>query len=59
MRFLYNICYSVRDFFIKFVNYEFIWKIYFSDEIKNEGWFLMEWSNDFMVRGMFIMFDEI
>lgn len=58
-RFSYNTRYSARDFLIKLVNYEPTWKTHLSDEIKNEGWFPMEWSNDPTVRGMLTMLDEI
>ena len=56
-RFSYNTRYSARDFLIKLVNYEPTWKTHLSDEIKNEGWFPMEWSNDPTVRGMLTMLD--
>ena len=58
-RFSYNTRYSARDFLIKLVNYEPTWKTRLSDEIENEGWFLMEWINDPTVRGMLTMLDEI
>ena len=58
-RFSYNTRYSARDFLIKLVNYEPSLETRLSDEIKNEGWFPMEWSNDPTVRGMLTMLDEI
>lgn len=58
-RFSYNTRYSARDFLIKLVNYEPTWDTRLSDQIRNEGWFPMEWSNDLTVRGMLIMLDEI
>ncbi len=58
-KFSYNTRYSARDFLIKLVNYKPTWKTRLSDEIKNEGWFPMEWINDPTVRGMLTMLDEI
>lgn len=58
-RFSYNTRYSARDFLIKLVNYEPSLETRLSDEIKNEGWFPMEWINDPTVRGMLTMLDEI
>ena len=58
-RFSYNTRYSARDFLIKLVNYEPSLETRLSDEIRNEGWFPMEWINDPTVRGMLTMLDEI
>jgi len=58
-KFSYNTRYSARDFLIKLVNYKPTWKTRLSDEIKNEGWFPMDWINDPTVRGMLTMLDEI
>ena len=58
-RFSYNTRYSARDFLIKLVNYKPSLETRLSDEIRNEGWFPMEWINDPTVRGMLTMLDEI
>ena len=58
-RFSYNTRYSARDFLIKLVNYKPTLRIRLSNEIRNEGWFPMEWINDPTVRGMLTMLDEI
>lgn len=58
-RFSYNTRYSARDFLIKLVNYKPTLKTRLSDEIRNEGWFPMEWNNDPTVKGMLTMLDEI
>lgn len=58
-KFSYNTRYSARDFLIKLVNYKPTWETRLSDEIKNEGWFPMDWINDPTVRGMLTMLDEI
>lgn len=58
-RFSYNTRYSARDFLTKLVNYKPTLKKRLSDEIRNEGWFPMEWINDPTVRGMLTMLDEI
>ena len=58
-RFSYNTRYSARDFLIKLVNYKPTLETRLSDEIRNEGWFPMEWFNDPTVRGMLTMLDEI
>ena len=58
-RFSYNTRYSARDFLIKLVNYKPTLETRLSDEIRNEGWFPMEWINDPTVRGMLTMLDEI
>ena len=55
----YNTRYSARDFLTKLVNYKPTLKKRLSDEIRNEGWFPMEWINDPTVRGMLTMLDEI
>lgn len=58
-RFSYNTRYSARDFLVKLVNYKPTLRTRLSDEIRNEGWFPMEWINDPTVRGMLTMLDEI
>ena len=58
-RFSYNTRYSARDFLTKLVNYKPTLKKRLSDEIRNEGWFPMDWINDPTVRGMLTMLDEI
>ena len=58
-RFSYNTRYSARDFLTKLVNYKPTLKNRLSDEIRNEGWFPMDWINDPTVRGMLTMLDEI
>ncbi|MBD5266566.1 MAG: DUF262 domain-containing protein [Bacteroides sp.] len=58
-RFSYNTRYSARDFIAKLVKFKPTWKICLSDEIRNQGWFPMEWINDPTVGGMLTMLDEI
>lgn len=58
-RFTYNTRYSARDFIAKLIKFKPTWKIRLSDEIKNQGWFPMEWINDPTVGGMLTMLDEI
>ncbi len=58
-RFTYNTRYSARDFITKLVAFEPSLKKTLSDEIRNQGWFPMEWDNDPTVSGMLTMLDEI
>lgn len=58
-RFTYNTRYSARDFIIKLVAFEPSFNKTLSDEIRNQGWFPMEWDNDPTVSGMLTMLDEI
>lgn len=58
-RFTYNTHYSARDFITKLVAFEPSLKKTLSDEIRNQGWFPMEWDNDPTVSGMLTMLDEI
>lgn len=58
-RFTYNTRYSARDFIIKLVAFEPSFNRTLSDEIRNQGWFPMEWDNDPTVSGMLTMLDEI
>lgn len=58
-RFSYNTRYSARDFLAKLVTFDPSWGTPLSNEIKNQGWFPMEWSNDPTVSGMLTMLDEI
>ncbi len=58
-RFTYNTRYSARDFIAKLVTFEPSPEKQLSDEIRNQGWFPMEWDNDPTVSGMLTMLDEI
>lgn len=58
-RFTYNTRYSARDFIAKLVTFQPTFKKTLSDEIRNQGWFPMEWNNDPTVSGMLTMLDEI
>lgn len=57
--FTYNTRYSARDFITKLVVFKPSLKETLSNEIRNQGWFPMEWDNDPTVSGMLTMLDEI
>ncbi len=58
--FSYETRYSARDFTAKLITFDpFPLETSLSAEIKNQGWFPMEWWNDPTVRGMLRMLDEI
>lgn len=58
-RFSYNTRYSARDFISRLVAFQPSWKCQLSEEIKNQGWFPMDWLYDPTVSGMLTMLDEI
>ncbi|MBD5359798.1 MAG: DUF262 domain-containing protein [Bacteroides sp.] len=58
-RFSYDTRYSARDFMKRLSSYTPKWQGKLSDEIRNEGWYPLDWSNDPTVRGMFVMLDAI
>ncbi|MDE5924156.1 MAG: DUF262 domain-containing protein [Muribaculaceae bacterium] len=58
-RFSYHTRPSARDFIAKLVGFIPTWEMPLSDEIRNQGWFPMEWDNDPTVSGMLTMLDEI
>ena len=57
--FTYNTRYSARDFIAKLVTFRPSLTKTLSTEIRNQGWFPMEWDNDPTVSGMLTMLDEI
>lgn len=58
-RFSYNTRYSARDFLTKLISYQPKLDIVLSCQIRNQGWFPMDWINDPTVSGMLTMLDEI
>lgn len=58
-RFTYNTRYSARDFIAKLVTFQPSFSIPLNEEIKNQGWFPMDWDNDPTVSSMLTMLDEI
>lgn len=50
---------SSRNFLEKLVAFYPTWSKPLSEEIRNQGWFPMEWMNDPTVSGMLTMLDEI
>ena len=58
-RFSYNTRYSARDFIAKVVDFDPSFIKPLSEEIRNQGWFPMDWYNDPTVSGMLTMLDEI
>lgn len=58
-RFSYNTRYSARDFLAKVVDFDPSFIKPLSEEIRNQGWFPMDWYNDPTVSGMLTMLDEI
>lgn len=58
-KFSYNTRYSARDFIKRLAHYTPGWKKKLSLEIRNEGWFPLDWASDPTVSGMFVMLDAI
>lgn len=58
-RFSYNTRISARDFIERMTSYIPKWEGKLSEEIRNEGWFPLDWTNDPTVSGMFVMLDDI
>lgn len=58
-RFSYHTRYSAREFLVKLVAFRPSFKLPLSKEIRNQGWYPMDWENDPTVSGMLTMLDEI
>lgn len=58
-KFTYNTRYSARDFIKRLSVYTPKWDGKISENIRNEGWFPLDWGNDPTVSGMFVMLDAI
>lgn len=58
-RFSYDTRYSARDFMKRLVRYSPKGDKKPSKEIRNEGWFPLDWGADPTVSGMFVMLDAI
>ncbi|MDE7089642.1 MAG: DUF262 domain-containing protein, partial [Prevotella sp.] len=60
-KFTYNTRYSARDFIKRLSLYtpKRNGKGKLSENIRNEGWFPLDWGNDPTVGGMFVMLDTI
>lgn len=58
-KFSYQTRASARDFISKLVDFVPSFRIPISSEIRNQGWFPMEWENDPTVSSMLTMLDDI
>lgn len=58
-KFTYDTRYSARDFMVRLVYFEPVRKRSLQAEIRNQGWFPMDWNNDSTVSSMLTMLDAI
>lgn len=58
-KFTYHTRYSARDFINKLMTFSPSFTVKPSAEIRNQGWFPMEWDNDPTVSSMLVMIDAI
>lgn len=58
-KFTYHTRYSARDFLSHIINFIPSFNSKISEEIRNQGWFPIDWENDPTVRSMMTMIDAI